>query len=155
MAHLSKQLRVMKKIFILLLALVSLSSCGALFMPYEPQQRFELASFLDFRPYSSAGFFISPDAYPGECEPLGKLYIDVIPEEKEISESKRNKYDEPHYVNGILYGYEHIKFAELLDKAVAKAMELGADGLADFKIQKVTVADRVRYEVSGLCIKRK
>ena len=114
-----------------------------------------IASFLDFRPYTSAGFFISPDAYTGEFEPLGQLYIEIYPEEIEISESKRLKYDEPHYMNGILYGFEYIKFAEILDKAVAKAMEMGADGIADLKIQKVTFADRVRYEASGLCIKRK
>jgi hypothetical protein len=58
-------------------------------------------------------------------------------------------------VNGILYAYEHIKFAEVLDKAVAQAMKMGADGIADLKIQKITFADRVRYEASGLCIKRK
>jgi hypothetical protein len=140
---------------ILTAAAIVLSSCGALFMPYEPQQKVELASFLDFRPYTSAGFFISPDAYTGEFEPLGQLYIEIYPEEIEISESKRLKYNEPHYVNGILYAYEHIKFAEILDKAVAQAMKMGADGIADLKIQKVTFADRVRYEASGLCIKRK
>jgi hypothetical protein len=145
----------MKRIMILTAAAIVLTSCGALFMPYEPQQRMELASFLDFRPYTSAGFFISPDAYTGEFEPLGQLYIEIYPEEIEISESKRLKYNEPHYVNGILYAYEHIKFAEILDKAVAQAMKMGADGIADLKIQKVTFADRVRYEASGLCIKRK
>jgi hypothetical protein len=140
---------------ILTAAAIVLTSCGALFMPYEPQQRMDLASFLDFRPYTSAGFFISPDAYTGEFEPLGQLYIEIYPEEIEISESKRLKYNEPHYVNGILYAYEHIKFAEVLDKAVAQAMKMGADGIADLKIQKITFADRVRYEASGLCIKRK
>jgi hypothetical protein len=145
----------MKRIMILTAAAIVLTSCGALFMPYEPQQRMELASFLDFRPYTSAGFFISPDAYTGEFEPLGQLYIEIYPEEIEISESKRLKYNEPHYVNGILYAYEHIKFAEVLDKAVAQAMKMGADGIADLKIQKITFADRVRYEASGLCIKRK
>lgn len=155
MAHLPKQLRAMKRIMILTAAAIVLTSCGALFMPYEPQQRTELASFLDFRPYTSAGFFISPDAYTGEFEPLGQLYIEIYPEEIEISEGKRLKYNEPHYVNGILYAYEHIKFAEILDKAVAQAMKMGADGIADLKIQKVTFADRVRYEASGLCIKRK
>jgi hypothetical protein len=34
-------------------------------------------------------------------------------------------------------------------------MEMGADGIAVLKIKKVTFADRVRYEASGLCIKRK
>lgn len=155
MAHLPKQLRVMKRIMILTAAAIVLTSCGALFMPYEPQQRMELASFLDFRPYTSAGFFISPDAYTGEFEPLGQLYIEIYPEEIEISESKRLKYDEPHYMNGILYGYEYIKYAEILDKAVAQAMKMGADGIADLKIQKITIAERVRYEASGLCIKRK
>lgn len=155
MAHLPKQLRVMKRIMILTAAAMVLTSCGALFMPYEPQQRMELASFLDFRPYTSAGFFISPDAYTGEYEPIGQLYLIVMPEEKEISESKRSKYDEPHYMNGILYGYEFIPYADLLDKVVAKAMEMGADGIADFKLKRSAAGGSVLYEVEGLCIKRK
>lgn len=84
---------------ILTAAAMVLTSCGALFMPYEPQQRMELASFLDFRPYTSAGFFISPDAYTGEFEPLGQLYIEIYPEEIEISESKRSN---PAYRHALL-----------------------------------------------------
>ena len=155
MAHLPKQLRAMKRILILLLALVSLQSCGALFAPYEPQQKATFATFLDFRPYTSEGFFISPDSYTGDHETLGELFLTVMPEQKEITESKRSKYDEVQYINGILYGYEIIPYAELLEQAVLRAVSIGADGIADLKIAKYANDYSVRYEVTGLCIKRK
>ena len=155
MAHLPKQLRAMKRILILLLALVSLQSCGALFAPDEPQQKATFATFLDFRPYTSEGFFISPDSYTGDHETLGELFLTVMPEQKEITESKRSKYDEVQYINGILYGYEIIPYAELLEQAVLRAVSIGADGIADLKIAKYANDYSVRYEVTGLCIKRK
>ena len=145
----------MKRILILLLALVSLQSCGALFMPYEPQKKATFATFLDFRPYTSEGFFISPDSYTGDHETLGELFLTVMPEQKEITESKRSKYDEVQYINGILYGYEIIPYAELLEQAVLRAVSIGADGIADLKIAKYANDYSVRYEVTGLCIKRK
>lgn len=144
----------MKRICILLLALISLSSCAALLTPYEPQQKQTLATFLDFRPYTSEGFFISPDSYTGEHEPLGQLIVEILPEQKEITESKRSKYDDVQYINGILYGYERISFSEVLEQAVLRAISMGADGIADLKITKVTNGYFVRYEATGLCIKR-
>ena len=155
MAHIPKQLRTMKRLFILLLALINLQSCGALFAPYEPQQKATFATFLDFRPYTSEGFFISPDSYTGDHETLGELFLIVMPEQKEITERKRSKYDEVQYINGILYGYEIIPYAELLEQAVLRAVSIGADGIADFKIAKHANDYSVRYEVTGLCIRRK
>ncbi len=145
----------MKRICIFLISLLCLQSCSLLFSAYEPQQKSTLATFLDFRPYTSEGFFISPDPYSGEHETLGQLFIEIIPEEKEIRESERTKYDSPHYANGLLYGYEHITFAEVLEQAVQRASSIGADGIADMKITKETSGISVRYVATGLCIKRK
>lgn len=147
--------RNMKRICILLLALISLSSCASLFTPYEPQQAQTFATFLDYRPYISEGFFISPDPYTGEHEPLGQLFLEIYPEQKEITESKRNKYDDVRYINGILYGYERIHLADVLEQAVVRAIAMGADGIVNLKIAKITTEYSVRYEATGLCIKRK
>lgn len=144
----------MRRILILLLAF-SLTACSALFVPYEPQRKQTFATFLDFRPYISEGFFISPDPYTGEHDPLGQLFVEVLPEQKEITESKRKQYDDVQYVNGILYGYERISYSEILELAVVRAISMGADGIADLKIAKITNGYSVRYEATGLCIKRK
>lgn len=145
----------MKRICILLLALIGLTSCAALFTPYEPQQKLTFATFLDYREYTLKGFFLSPDSYTGEHEPLGQLFLEIYPEQKEITESKRSKYDDVQYINGILYGYERILFADVLEQAVLQAVSKGADGIVNLKIVKITNGYSVRYEATGLCIKRK
>lgn len=141
----------MKRIIILLLALI-FTSCSALLPTYYPQKKQAYATFLDFRPYTSEGFFISPDPYTGEFEPLGQLYVEVFPEEKLISAEDRYKYDETHYYGSDLYGFERLSYAEILSQAVVRAVSMGANGIADLKISKVTYNGYVRYEASGLCI---
>lgn len=145
----------MKRICILLLALIGLQSCASMFSTYEPQQAQTFATFLDFRPYTSEGFFISPDPYTGEHEPIGQLYLEIYPEQKRISDGKRDKYDQPTYINGMLYGYERLHFADVLEQAVVRAVTMGADGLVNLKISKITTGTSVRYEATGFCIKRK
>ena len=39
--------------------------------------------------------------------------------------------------------------------AVVRAIAMGADGIVNLKIAKITTEYSVRYEATGLCIKRK
>lgn len=159
MADLSKLLRTMKRILILLLALICFSSCAT----FRPQQRSTFAYFLDYRPYTSEGFFISPDPYTGEFESLGELYIEVLPEQKAINIEDEDKYDNVMYWGTQAYGFERISHAELLEMAVHKAVLKDANGIANLKIEKCSesstngsiVSSRIVYKIYGLCIKIK
>ena len=155
MADLSKPLRIMKRILILLLALICLYSCAT----FIPQQRSVTTVFLDYRQYASQGFFLSPNIYTGEHDALGELFIEVLPEQKEARiDSEGNPKGDldmvTYYFDGA-YGFERIYFDELLEIAVEKAKEKGADGICNLKINKTSATGFVRYEVTGLCIKRK
>lgn len=159
MADLSKPLRTMKRILILLLALICVSSCAT----FKPQQRSTYSYFLDYRPYTSEGFFVSPDPYTGEFESLGELYMEVFPEQKEINIDDKDKYDRVVYWGTQAYGFERIAHAELLEMAVKKAESMGANGIANLKIEKhsessinaSTASSRIVYNIYGLCIKTK
>ena len=155
MAHLPKQLRAMKRIMILTAAAMVLASCGT----FVPQQRSVITAFLDYRPYTSQGFFLSPDPYTGEHDALGELFIEVLPEKKEAridSEGNpKGDLDMVTYTFEGAYGFERIYFDELLALGVEKAKEMGADGICNLKIRKTSATGFVCYEVTGLCIKRK
>lgn len=140
----------MKRTSILLLAIMALSSCAV----FYPSERITLASFVDYRPYTSAGFFISPDPYPGRFEAMGELIIEVIPAELEISYDERHKYDHIRYWDMTVSGAERIPHAELLEMAVVRTIALGGNGISNLKITKETdMSDNVVYRVTGLCIK--
>ena len=115
--------------------------------------------FADYRPYSDAGFFISPDPYSaGPFESLGELYIEVTTGTlKKEDKSVKNKNDDGIYSRPeeVDLGVGAINYNELLDLAVSEAKSLGADGLADFKI--TSPPSNIlsgTYTISGLCIKR-
>ena len=150
---------IMRKYFLILALALMAASCAT----FKPQQRATFVAFLDYRPYTCEGFFISPNPYTGEYEPLGELYIEVMPEQKEIDYDQREKYDHPVYWGTQMYGFERINHAELLEMAVKKAVGLGANGIANFSIKKVTnssingsvASSTITYQIEGLCIKIK
>lgn len=147
----------MKRTIILLSIIVCLTGCAV-----QNQTRVVSASFIDYRPYSQSGFFISPDPYPGKFSSLGELYIEVFP----AIESSRPTYSIQQdgiysNVSGTYARNQETIFSdELLEIAVDNARELGANGLADFDIRIIYRTDpktgkRVdvdHYEISGLCI---
>lgn len=129
---------------------------------FKPQQRSYSISFLDYRPYTSEGFFISPDPYTGEFEALGELYLEVQPEQKEIDIKNKDNYDSIVYWGTQAYGFERINHAELLEMAVKRAVSVGANGIANIRITKTTGATinasvastSIVYKIEGLCIKK-
>lgn len=139
----------MRNACIVALACALLSSCAS----FTPASRSVVSVFLDYRPYMSEGFFISPDPYPGSCEILGELALEVRPGQMEIDEVSVAFFDSVTYRNNKYYGYERISYETLLDTAVSKAKATGADGLVNFSIQKVDGLHPY-YIVTGVCIKR-
>lgn len=147
----------MKKILILVAAVLLAASCSVMM-----RDRVVETYFIDYRPYAEAGFFLSPDPYPGEFDALGELLIEVTPAIVPApTKGPGTKYIDGAYKSassGIMR--ETISGAELVEIAYKKAVELGADGIADFRVKTTyNWAGETKvlsgYEVSGLAIKRK
>ena len=89
--------------------------------------------------------------------------MEVFPEQKEINIDDKDKYDRVVYWGTQAYGFERIVHAELLEMAVNKAISMGANGIANIKIEKrsessinaSTASSRIVYNIYGLCIKIK
>jgi hypothetical protein len=112
------------------------------------------AAFLDFRPYTSSGFFISGGPYRGDFDPIGDIEIRVDP--KTVRNGDRRKASDPVYL------VETVKHQELINLAVEYAKSVGADALVNFRITAVEYeADIVfdnpvnYYLITGSCISRK
>lgn len=149
----------MKQFVVILSLLLVFTSCSV------TRDRMVTTRFLDYRPYSEAGFFISPDPYPGMFTSLGELHITVtpaiLPSAKTVAKQKDfndDLYRRPTY--GMAY-MEEISSEELLELAVQKAKSVGANGIANFKCLSVyntqvtrysTSSTLSHYEISGLCI---
>lgn len=131
----------MKKNIVLFTFLAILTSCGVA----RPQG--ETVRFLDYRPYTEAGIFLSPYNYTGKYEPIGQLDIHVYP--KEISD-------------GIYTSFQEITAEELLDKAVKHSLGKGANGIANLSIKTIYITTTTRfgsystlshYEITGFLIR--
>lgn len=129
-------------------------------------------NFFDYSVYTDAGFFLSPNQYVGEHQPIGELFIKVTPAIlpakafKNAENSQKEKFSDGVYSNqpsslGVAQ-IEIIDSAELIEMAVAEALHRGANGISNFDV-KVVYSTKVsnygiktklsHYEISGLCIK--
>jgi len=145
----------MKKLLILAVAVIVASSCSVL-----THQRYVSTMFLDFQPYTEAGFFISPNPYTGEFSPIGEISITVqpalMPKTKVIrgsGEYTDGLYAQKSNANVV---QEDIPASELVEMAVREAKARGANGISNFKCIVVTGADPIEprhYEISGFAIK--
>jgi hypothetical protein len=151
----------MKKILILLFTSFIAFSCSLKLMPREVR-----TAFFDYRHYANEGFFISPDPYTGEFTPCGELLISIVPGDVKVS--GKQVYDPASQMYSTFDDVrkEDISSKELLDIAVKKAKEVGADGLVNFKCLvvnssyynpglKQVITFLSHYEISGYAIKRK
>ena len=154
----------MKNIVSCLLIALLAASCS---VANVPQDRKSFSSFLDFRPYLSAGFLISPDSCPDSYSPIGILEIEVYPAdiERRVTEKQSAANDAIYKSREPARSYyvkELIGTDELLEMIVDKALSLGADGLCDFRCKSVydthvtkesSYTTLSHYEVYGVCIK--
>lgn len=141
----------MKKI-IFLLAAIALTSCAV----YIPREQYTLTGFTDYRPFTSEGFYITPDPiYPEGCQTLGELRIVHYPEEEQIQDERYDRYESHSYHNGRWWGFVRPAYVDLLREAVYRAQSIGATGLVKFNIVHVPgdSVSRPSYIVTGVCIK--
>ena len=154
----------MKRFILLALLCIIACSCGVV-----TRTRSVTSLFLDYRPYTSADFFLSPNAYTGDFEPVGELNIIVDPAVVEIRYSSANKFSDNIYSNAprTPVTQELIPESELLEIAVGEAIKKGANGISNLKIEVSTefygytkgsvkkVIDVYKYHITGFCIIRK
>ena len=100
----------MRKMLLLIPLVMTLAGCGVTRTEFPRQTSVFL---LDFRPYTSAGFFFSADPYPGAYEPVGLLNVEIIP-----ARGPR--------------GDERLTADDLLKIAYDEAGDKGANGVANF-----------------------
>lgn len=148
----------MKKIFILSLTALIAVSCGV-----ATHTRVTETTFLDYRPYTSSGFFLSPDPYPGSFDALGEIRVEIVPAilpRTRIVETRSAGFEDGLYSSGTTprVNHEDIDAADMLDAAVKAAKEVGADGLVSLRQEKRLTDDPynpVIYVITGLAISRK
>ena len=127
----------MKRYAILIAVIAILSGCASL-----DRARTVVSGFADYRPYTTAGMFISPDPYTGtDYTALGEYRAVVLPAMK-MGENRT-------------YKVETINAAELLKMTVEEARKKGANGVVDYRVTttySTTTKAVESYEVSALFI---
>lgn len=147
----------MKKVLLLVISAIMLAGCAV------THPRNTSVMFLDYRPYESADFFISPNSYNGDHSVLGELSIDITPAVIPLEKSQ-SFTDGVYGGGGVKVTKENISSEELLEIAVEEALKLGADGLSNFSVKRIfdvsvvgktSVTTLSHYEINGVCIRRK
>ena len=122
------------KRFVLLLLVLLVAGCSA------PRRVYEL--FVDFTPYTQAGFYMTPDQCPSGYAPTGQLYLTIYPGTVRDAALM------------LAFG------SALLELIVKAAMEKDADGLSSLTLNRVGhyyygnfILDH--FEVSATTIRKK
>jgi hypothetical protein len=134
----------------------------------KPNDRKVTYFSFDFRPYNQKGFYFSPYPYPGKFEPIGQIFVEIIPECKirVISQKiirRSNNFEESIQTKEIL-DCENVSADYMLELLYNKAIELGADGIVSliaFNNDEVIEASNIahlnisnKYKIQGFAIKR-
>lgn len=134
----------MKKLVLLTIAVIALSSCGTL----RPREMQKQVMFIDYTPYVEAGFYLSPNDYPGPHTPVGELNIIIDPSVERMRSNIR--YDDGIYqTNNYEMASKNLTADELLEIAVSEAAKKGSNGISNLKIEVVTM-DYPYYVAEGL-----
>lgn len=156
--------------FAIAVAILVLASCSV-----TRPRRVETL-FIDFRPYTETGFYLSPNPYTLPHDILGELNINVYP--AVLKQGANNGFypqggEKRRFVDGTYTksdpqtsgaAEETISSDELLEIAVSHAKSLGADGISDLKVSSIYHTHIVgrsvysvfdHYQISGSCIVRK
>lgn len=152
----------MRKILLLLISAALLAGCSLT----RPSARMVNTIFLDYRPYTTEGFFISPNSYNGEHDVLGELSIDITPALIPFSKVEKSEFPDGIYktFGGPKVVKEEIYAEEILEIAVSKAVELGGNGLSNFSAKRifdinynsgVAIKTLSHYEIRGVVIRSK
>lgn len=147
----------MKRILYLLLFLTAVS-CG----PASQYARQTTSYFVDYRPYTSDGFWLSPESYPGEYDSIGELTVEILP-----GLQNNEDFGDGIYSDSIASGLtaEQITTDDLMSELVRQAKAKGANGISNLRIvvspTDITygrglskrVVSTQTYTATGLCIR--
>jgi hypothetical protein len=120
---------------------------------YKPTRRVVKTTLIDYRPYISEGFYLSPDPYTKDFDPIGEIRIEVTPALVDRNSPKASKC----ICNGGVWE-EVVTSDELLRAAVKQAIALQANAIVNLKITTEIDEDiepTRKYIISGFCIVRK
>lgn len=120
---------------------------------YKPTRRVVKTTIVDYRPYISEGFYLSPDPYTKDFDPIGEIRIEVTPALVDRNSPKASKCI---CNNGVWE--EVVTSDELLRAAVKQAIALQANAIVNLKITTEIDEDiepTRKYIISGFCIVRK
>lgn len=156
----------MKNISLLLIALISFTSCA---VTLKPSARIIEFNGIDFRKYSENGFLFTPLTYnEDKYEMKGIVAMNVYPEIRVISSNnsqvinayKKDKWRIVRTTQGIA-AVEIVNISELLDLFYEKALEMNADAVIKFDIIskedfRLGLNNPITwYELYGYAIERK
>lgn len=120
------------KRFALLLLVILVAGCSA------PRRVYEL--FVDFTPYTQAGFYLTPDQCPSGYAPTGQLYLTIYPgtvREQAQKVGSADRFQDGLYSNPGKVSLEQISSSALLELIVKAAMEKDAEGLSSLALNRV------------------
>ena len=124
----------MKRLILLIITAICLASCSTLY----PREVKKQVMVIDFRPYSEAGFFLSPSDYPGEYMPVGMLNMVIDPAVVKFKIESDTFEDSIYQSSFPEMAEKPLSSQELIDMAVHEAAIRGANGIANFKIEVTT-----------------
>ena len=113
----------------------------------------------DLRRFSNEDFFVSTSHYPEKYSPMGIIQIEHRPEFRVNPLGGVRDTTEYYFGHGVA---RKVSLDKLVDLAVYKALELGANGIMDLKISQVgrnityrttSPIERPVYLITGLAIK--
>lgn len=132
----------MKRLIYLLTVLVILNSCGVL----ETRELHKQVLFTDYTPYIEAGFYLSPNDYPGPHTPVGELNMIIDPAVVKADQSgyRDNIYQQKDQVHEV-----ELNPQEILEMAVSEAIKRDSNGISNLKIEVITI-DYPYYKTKGL-----
>lgn len=154
----------MKKIFLIALLSVLLFSC----MEPKTIQREDNYSSIDFTKYTEKGFLITTLNTTSDYESIGLISYKVFPawyftRIKNIIDVKKN--GSAPIITQFRIISESITTSEIMDTLYNKCIEMGANGIIDFKIETISKTHTFftfpksvtleGYLIRGLAIKRK
>lgn len=132
----------MKKFIYLLSFLLILNSCGVL----QTREMQKYVMFIDYTPYIEAGFYLSPNDYPGPHTPVGELNLIIDP--AVVKADQKGYQDNIYQQSNQVYAKE-LNSQEILELAVSEATKRGSNGISNLKIEVVT-QDYPYYKSEGL-----
>ena len=153
----------MKRLILLTIVAIGLSSCGTALHLRDTQTSI---LYIDYTPYTEAGFFLSPNDYPGPHTPIGEINIIIDPEVK-LDKSQKKDFTDGIYQSNIPKAIsKKYSSEELLEVAVREALNKKGTGISNLKIQVISDSytyyrkgglvrsiDVNRYIITGVVIK--